>query len=284
MMTIISQSGSSLKFRTTKHDTSSPSASTRSSRLRMRSDIASPMPGFKDPAVWNDHLVSNAATWATQIVNLISAPDKLLLLARAVRPSSGRRAPVCRHAPLPEKHRSQTRVLPPDSAPESSQGHRRCVAACLRALLLSNRMMPISQHFGSHLHTVFGLHRSPPSTLIRAIPTGIIAHSRSHHIFALSRRRRHSSRSQSSMLLQPCSRHFTSLGALASKGSEASGGSARTTQSQLWAATLQNQLSLASEAWSHASSSYELTTALPHRKTNVMLRHTSTSLHTRRTR
>ncbi|EST09943.1 hypothetical protein PSEUBRA_000342 [Kalmanozyma brasiliensis GHG001] len=214
----------------------------------------------QDPSVWNDHLISNASTWATQIINLLSAPDKLLLQ----REQSDRLLAAALQFAVTH--------LFPENIASRQEFYRQVVhphlpkvvfglAQLLESILLKQESEGITA-FGSHLHTVLIfidrlLHAHaaqfrPVSSRVHECITSLLY-------------------SDDALLIpQPIftsaatvlsSLHLT--GALASKGSEASGGSARTTQSQLWAATLEIQLQLASEAWTHATSSYEVTTSPP---------------------
>ncbi len=212
----------------------------------------------QDPAVWNDHLVSNASTWATQIVNLLSAPEKLLtgremsdvLLAAALQFASthlfsegiAARQEFYRqvvHPNLPKFAIGLTQLLEAIVTKQESEG----VAA-----------------FASHLHTVL-------------VFINRLLHAHSAQFRPVSSRIHEAVisllfRDEAHLVPQPIytaaasvlsSLHLT--GALASKGSEASGGNARTTQSQLWQATLENHLQLTSEAWRHATSAYQATDA-----------------------
>lgn len=210
----------------------------------------------QDRAVWNDHLISNAAAWATQIVNILSAPDKLLLqrehsdrlLAAALQfavthlfpENVASRQEFYRqvvHPNLPKFVVGLTQLLESIFAKQNAEGYA---------------------VFASHLHTVLVfidrlLHAHPaqcrpvsPRMLecVSAMLYRDDALSIPLPVF-----------NASAAVLS--SLHLT--GALASKGSEASGGSSRTTQSQLWQATIETQVHLAAEAWRHATSSFQIT-------------------------
>ncbi|SPO20904.1 uncharacterized protein UTRI_00381 [Ustilago trichophora] len=212
----------------------------------------------QDPAVWNDHLVANAATWATQIVNLISAPDKLLLqreqsdrlLAAALQLAVTHLFPEN----IASKQEFYRQVAHPN-LPKFAVGLTQLLES-----ILEKKDTDGTARFGTHLHTVLVflnrlLHAHsaqfrPVSSRIHECITSLLynddVQTISQPIFTAA-----------AAVLS--SLHLT--GALASKGSDASGGSARTTQSQLWQATLDSQLQLASEAWRHVTSSYQATDA-----------------------
>ena len=212
----------------------------------------------QDPAIWNDHLVSNAATWATQIVNLLSAPDKLLLqreqsdrlLAAALQLAVTHLFPEN----IASRQEFYRQVVHPN-LPKVAIG----LTQLLESILVKQETEGVAA-FGTHLYTVLVflnrlLHAHsaqfrPVSSRIHECITSLLY------------------RDDAQLIPQPLfvaaaavlsSLHLT--GALASKGSDASGGSARTTQSQLWQATLDIQLQLASEAWRHATSAYQATDA-----------------------
>ncbi|KAJ1030341.1 hypothetical protein NDA16_001251 [Ustilago loliicola] len=212
----------------------------------------------QDPAVWNDHLISNASTWTTQIVNLLSAPEKLLtqreqserLLAAALQLAATNLFPEG----IAARQEFYRQVVHPN-LPKFAIGLTQ-----LFENIVSKQDAEGVSAFGTHLHTVLVflnrlLHAHstqfrPVSSRIHECITSLLY------------------RDDAQLLPQPIfnaaaavlsSLHLT--GALASKGSDASGGSARTTQSQLWQATIDSQLHLASEAWRHATSSYQATDA-----------------------
>lgn len=212
----------------------------------------------QDPTVWNNHLVSNASNWATQIVNLLSAPEKLLtqreqsdrLLASALQLAVTHLFPEG----IAARQEFYRQVVHPN-LPKFAIG----LTQLLESIVSKQDAEGVSA-FGTHLHTVLVflnrlLHAHsaqfrPVSSRIHDCITSLLY------------------RDDAELLSQPIfnaaaavlsSLHLT--GALVSKGSDASGGSARTTQSQLWQATIDGQLHVASEAWRHATSSYQATDA-----------------------
>ncbi|CBQ67729.1 conserved hypothetical protein [Sporisorium reilianum SRZ2] len=212
----------------------------------------------QDPSAWNDHLISNVYTWATQIVNLLSAPEKLLLqreqsdrlLAAALQFATTHLFPEN----VASKQEFYRQVVHPN-LPKFAVG-----LAQLLEKIVANQELEGAGAFESHLHTVLVfLNRLLHAHSAQFRPVS----SRIHECIAsLLYRDDAMSTPQpvfTSAVTVLSSLHLT--GALASKGSEASGGSARTTQSQLWQATLDNQLHLATEAWRHATSSYQFVDA-----------------------
>ncbi|KAJ9476843.1 Pre-rRNA-processing protein RIX1 [Pseudozyma hubeiensis] len=214
----------------------------------------------QDPAVWNDHLVSNAATWATQIVNLLSAPDKLLLqrlqsdllLAAALQFAVSHLFPEniasrqefyrqVVHPNLPKVIIGLTQLLESIAAKQDAEGHAAFATQLHTVLLFTNRFL--------HAHPA---QFRPVSSRILECVTAMLYRD---HAASLPLPIFNAAAAVLSSL------HLT--GALAAKGSEASGGSSRTTQSQLWQATIDNQIRLASEAWRHATSSYQITDLTP---------------------
>lgn len=209
----------------------------------------------QNPAAWDEYLVSNASTWATQIINLLSAPEKLLtqrdqsdrLLAAALQLAVTHLFPEgiasrqefyrqVVHPNLPKVVVGLTHLLEAITAKQETEGnvtfetHLHTVLVFLDRLLHAHpaQFRPVSSRI--HASITSFLYRDDAHLLPRPIFNAAAAVLSSLHL----------------------------TGALASKGSDASGGSARTTQAQLWLATLESQLRLASEAWRHASSSYQV--------------------------
>ncbi|SPO19990.1 uncharacterized protein UTRI_00381_B [Ustilago trichophora] len=212
----------------------------------------------QDPAVWNDHLVANAATWATQIVNLLSAPDKLLLqreqsdrlLAAALQLSVTHLFPEN----IASRQEFYRQIVHPN-LPKFAVG-----LAQLLESILAKQETDGTAAFGTHLHTVLIF----LDRLLYSHPAQFRPVSSRIHECITSLLYREDAQTIPQPIFTAAAAVLSSLhltGALASKGSDASGGSARTTQSQLWQATLDSQLHLASEAWRHAISSYQATDA-----------------------
>ncbi|SOV08463.1 uncharacterized protein UDID_00507 [Ustilago sp. UG-2017a] len=210
----------------------------------------------QDAAIWHDHLVTNASTWATQIVNLLSAPEKLLtqrehsdcLLASALQLAVTHLFPegiTARqefyrqvvHPNLPKFAVGLTQLLENIVSKQDAEGvtafgtHLRTVLVFLNRLLHAHsaQFRPVSSRIHECISSL--LYRDDALSLPQPIFNAASAVLSSLHL----------------------------TGALASKGSDASGGSARTTQTQLWQATIDSQLHLAFEAWRHATSSYQAT-------------------------
>ncbi|SYW79141.1 uncharacterized protein UBRO2_02825 [Ustilago bromivora] len=210
----------------------------------------------QDAAIWHDHLVTNALTWATQIVNLLSAPEKLLtqrehsdcLLASALQLAVTHLFPegiTARqefyrqvvHPNLPKFAVGLTQLLENIVSKQDAEGvtafgtHLRTVLVFLNRLLHAHsaQFRPVSSRIHECISSL--LYRDDALSLPQPIFNAAAAVLSSLHL----------------------------TGALASKGSDASGGSARTTQTQLWQAIIDSQLHLAFEAWRHATSSYQAT-------------------------
>ncbi|KAJ1583326.1 hypothetical protein NDA12_003848 [Ustilago hordei] len=210
----------------------------------------------QDAAIWHDHLATSASTWATQIVNLLSAPEKLLtqrehsdcLLASALQLAVTHLFPegiTARqefyrqvvHPNLPKFAVGLTQLLENIVSKQDAEGvtafgtHLRTVLVFLNRLLHAHsaQFRPVSSRIHECISSL--LYRDDALSLPQPIFNAAAAVLSSLHL----------------------------TGALASKGSDASGGSARTTQTQLWQATIDSQLHLAFEAWRHATSSYQAT-------------------------
>ncbi|CDR99747.1 hypothetical protein [Sporisorium scitamineum] len=208
----------------------------------------------QDPSAWNDRLISNASTWVTQIVNLLSAPDKLLLqrdqsdrlLAAALQFATTHLFPEN----IASRQEFYRQVVHPN-LPKFAVG-----LAQLLEKISSTQELEGASAFVSHLHTVLVF----LDRLLHAHPAQFRPVSSRIHECVASLLYRDDAMSIPQPVFTSAAAVLSSLhltGALASKGSEASGGSARTTQSQLWKATLEDQLHLATEAWRHATSSYQ---------------------------
>ncbi|TKY90556.1 hypothetical protein EX895_000554 [Sporisorium graminicola] len=208
----------------------------------------------QDPSAWNDHLIQNASTWATQIVNLLSAPEKLLLqraqseilLAAALEFATTHLFPEN----IASRQEFYRQVVHPN-LPKFTVG-----LSQLLEKIASNQELEGAAAFASHLPAVLVF----LNRLLHAHPAQFRPVSSRIHDCVASLLYRDDSNSTPQPVFTAAAAVLSSLhltGALASKGSEASGGSARTTQSQLWQATLNNQVHLATEAWRHATSSYQ---------------------------
>ncbi|SNX81641.1 uncharacterized protein MEPE_00346 [Melanopsichium pennsylvanicum] len=214
----------------------------------------------QDPSVWNNHLVSDAATWATQIVNLVSAPEKLLtqreqsdrLLAAALQLAITHLFPEG----IASKQEFYRQVVHPNM-PKFAFG----LIQLLESILAKQQEEGLGA-YANHLHTILVF----LNRLLHAHPAQFRPVSSRIHECITSLLYRDDFELVPLSIFNSAAAVLSSLhltGSLASKGSEASGGLARTTQSQLWQATLLSQLHLASEAWRHATSSYLATDVSP---------------------
>ena len=208
----------------------------------------------QDPSAWDNHLVSNASTWATQIINLVSSPDKLLLQREQSDCLLAAALQIAVEHLFPENIASRQefyRQVVHPNLPRFTIG----LTQLLENIVAKQETEGLGA-FATHLHTVFVF----INRLLHAHPAQFRPVSARIHNCVTSLLYRDDAVLVPKPIFTSAATVLASLhltGALASKGSEASGGSARTTQSQLWQATLDNQLHLVSEAWRRATSSYQ---------------------------
>ncbi|ETS63572.1 hypothetical protein PaG_01870 [Moesziomyces aphidis] len=220
----------------------------------------------QDPAVWNEHLIANAATWTTQILNLIGAPEKLLhqransdrLLAAALQFATTHIFPEN----IAARQEFYRQVVHPN-LPKLVVGLAQLLDFILKRVSDDGQIAHASQ-----LHVVLVF----INRLMHAHPAQFRPVSARIHECISSLLYADDAQSLAVPIFTAAAEVLASLhltGALSAKGSEASGGNARTTQAQLWQATIENQLHLATEAWRFATSSYQATEAAQQGESNA---------------
>ncbi|GAC73557.1 hypothetical protein PANT_9c00184 [Moesziomyces antarcticus T-34] len=220
----------------------------------------------QDPAVWNEHLIANAATWTTQILNLIGAPEKLLhqrensdrLLAAALQFATTHIFPEN----IAARQEFYRQVVHPN-LPKLIVGLAQLLDVILKSVSDDGQIAHASQ-----LHVVLVF----INRLMHAHPAQFRPVSARIHECISSLLYADDAQSLAVPIFTAAAEVLASLhltGALSAKGSEASGGNARTTQVQLWQATIENQLHLAAEAWRFATSSYQATEAAQQGESNA---------------
>ncbi|PWZ02696.1 hypothetical protein BCV70DRAFT_4787 [Testicularia cyperi] len=202
----------------------------------------------QNPSVWNDHLVNHAGTWITQILNLVAIPTKLLSRQRPDALISAALELCLAH-------------IFTDNSSARQEFHRQVVTPNLPKLVAG--LTQLLEHLFAEQdadEATLGATITYTTRLLHVHPAQFRSVSARLHSIVSDYLYSCEEQVASVALFTSASHLLTALhltGALAAKGSEASGSASRTTFAQLWQSTLNSHLACAAQAWQHAVSSFQ---------------------------